>query len=87
MKKIIVILVILFSGLLIAQQQPDDLQKVKDALVVQVLKTQDLEKQNANLISILNGFGEDVKNTKTITQLDSVRIKWGIVKEEKKERK
>jgi cell shape-determining protein MreC len=79
--KNVIIILILFSAVSFAQQQSDDLQKVKDALVNQVLKTQDLEKQNANLNTTIQRVAEDLKKVKTIEQLDSLKTIWGIAED------
>jgi hypothetical protein len=62
--------------------QKEDLQKVKDALVNSVIYCQELEKQNANLQSIIKRVAEDLKKVNTIEQLDSLKVAYGI--EEKK---
>jgi hypothetical protein len=80
MKKIIVVLLIFAGGIVLAQDKTDDLQKVKDALVNQVIYTQDLEKQNANLTKTIQKVADDLKNIKTIEQLDSLKIVYGIKK-------
>lgn len=64
-------------------QKPDDLQKVKDALVNSVMYCQELEKQNANLNAIIKRVAEDLKKVKTIEQLDSLKVVYGI--EQRKE--
>lgn len=84
MKRILVIVFLVFLAFVSkAQQAPDDLQKVKDALVNSVMYCQELEKQNANLNAIIKKVGEDLKKVTTIEQLDSLKVVYGI-KEEKK---
>ena len=73
-----ILLSMLFLSFCYAQEKPDELQKVKDALVVQVIKTQDMEKQYANLTAYLNKVGEDLKAVKTIAQLDSLKSIYGL---------
>jgi hypothetical protein len=57
-----------------------ELQKVKDALVISVIHCQDLEKQNEYLNSVIKKVAEDLKLIKTIQQLDSLKIVYGINK-------
>jgi hypothetical protein len=78
MKIFCVILLSLFAFSVFAQEKPDDLQKVKDALVNQVLKTQELEKKNAEMANFLSKFGDELKAVKTIQQLDSLKILYGL---------
>jgi len=79
---------ILFSVISFAQQeakeQTEDLQKVKDALVNSTLYVQELQKQNNELNIILQRVANDLKNVKTIMQLDSLKKAYGIVSEEPK---
>ena len=80
MKRIKILIVLLFFSaiLILAQDKPDDLQKVKDALVNSVLYSQALEKQNANLNATIQKIAEDLKNISTIKQLDSLKVVYGI---------
>jgi hypothetical protein len=80
----IVLALILISGLAFAQQKPDDLQRVKDALVSQTILVQDLEKQNLELKGIIQRVSDDLGKIKTISQLDSLKQVYGIVEEQKK---
>jgi hypothetical protein len=81
MKRIKILITLLFlTGITIAQDMSNDLQKVKDALVNQVLYTQELEKQNANLNATIQKVAEDLKKVETIEQLDSLKIVYGIKK-------
>ena len=77
----------MFSTSVFAQEKPDDLQKVKDALVIQVLKTQELEKKNGELTSFLTKLGEELKAVKTIQQLDSLKTFYGLAEKESKAKK
>jgi len=86
MKRIQIILVCLVLTTCYAfsqQKPPDDLQKVKDALVNSVIYCQELEKQNANLNAIIKKVAEDLEKVVTIEQLDSLKVVYGI-KEPKK---
>jgi hypothetical protein len=83
----IVLALILISGLAFAQQKPDDLQRVKDALVSQTLLVQDLEKQNLELKGIIQRVGDDLKLIKTVAQLDSLKTVYGIVVDDPKKKK
>ena len=85
MKKIqlLIVFLVFLSLMAMAQQKPDDLQKVKDALVTSVIKCQELEKQNADLNAILKRVAEDLKKVKTIEQLDSLKVAYGIKEPEK----
>jgi hypothetical protein len=80
MKKLRILIVMLFltTGTALTQQKPDDLQKVKDALINSVLYSQELEKQNANLNATIQKVAEDLRNVNTIEQLDSLKIVYGI---------
>jgi hypothetical protein len=79
MKRIkLLILLALLTFTVKAQEKPDDLQKVKDALVNSVMYCQELEKQNANLNAIIKKVGEDLKLVVTIEQLDSLKVVYGI---------
>jgi hypothetical protein len=62
-------------------QQKDDLTKVKDALVNYVLYSQEIDKQNIRLSNDLKRILEDIKNIKTIAQLDSLKGVYGILEE------
>jgi hypothetical protein len=84
MKKILTVFLLLITLISIGQDKSDDLQKVKDALVNSVLYSQALEKQNANLNATINKIAEDLKNTNTIEQLDSLKIVYGIKSNKKK---
>jgi hypothetical protein len=86
MKKFIVA-VFFMVAFVQAQQKPDDLQKVKDALVLNVLYSQDLEKQNIRLNTAIQKIGEDFKLIKTIAQLDSLKKVYGIVEEKEQIKK
>ena len=59
-------------------QKPDELLKVKDALVTSVIKCQELEKQNADLKDMLKRVGDDLRKIETIEQLDSLKVVYGI---------
>ena len=76
--KNIAVILVLFTCVSFAQQQPEDLQKVKEALVNQVLYTQALEKDNISLKAQLQQVGIELKAVKTMAQLDSLKIVWGI---------
>jgi len=81
MKRIQIILVCLVLTTCYAfsqQKPPDDLQKVKDALVNSVIYCQELEKQNANLNAIIKKVAEDLEKVVTIEQLDSLKVVYGI---------
>jgi hypothetical protein len=87
MKRItlLIVFIILVPVLLSSQnfeEVPKDteLQKVKDALVISVIHCQDLEKQNEYLNSVIKKVAEDLKLIKTIQQLDSLKIVYGINK-------
>lgn len=84
---VIIVLMLMFSTSVFAQEKPDDLQKVKDALVIQVLKTQELEKKNGELTSFLTKLGEELKAVKTIQQLDSLKTFYGLAEKESKAKK
>ena len=76
--KLIVVLLIFTVAFVLSQQTPDDLQKVKDALINEVLYSQELEKQNANLNKTIQKIAEDLKNITTAEQLDSLKVVYGI---------
>jgi hypothetical protein len=84
MKRILIVLLVCLPFTVSAQNK-DDLQKVKDALVNSVIYCQELEKQNANLNTMLKKVADDLKKVQTIEQLDSLKIVYGI--EEKKKKK
>jgi hypothetical protein len=84
MKRILIGALLLTTCLAFSQDQPSDLQKVKDALVNSVLYCQELEKQNANLNATIKKVAEDLKNVSTIEQLDSLKVAYGISKSNKK---
>ena len=81
MKRILIILACLVFTTCYAfsqQKPPDDLQKVKDALVNSVIYCQELEKQNANLNAIIKNVDEDLEKVVTIEHLDSLKVVYGI---------
>lgn len=85
--KLSIIFLVLLAFTARAQQAPDDLQKVKDALVNSVIYSQELEKQNANLNAVIKKVAEDLKKVVKIEQLDSLKVVYGIklVEEPKKQ--
>ena len=76
--RILIVLLFLLPFLAGSQQNTDDLQKVKDALVNSVIYCQELEKQNANLNATLQKVADDLRIIETIEQLDSLKIIYGI---------
>jgi hypothetical protein len=83
-----IVTLILFTVVSFAQQQPpEDLQKVKDALVNSTIQIQELQKQNNNLTQTLQRVADDLKKIKTVVQLDSLKKVYGIVEESKDEKK
>lgn len=76
MKTLLIVLLVLIAVPVFAQS--NDLQKVKDALVNQVLYTQALEQENVNLKTNLQRIADDLKLIKTAEQLDSLKKSYGI---------
>jgi hypothetical protein len=80
--KLLIVFLIFVPIIAVAQQSEqkakDDLQRVKDALVNSVIYAQELEKQNASLNALIKKVAEDLKNTSTIKQLDSLKVVYGI---------
>jgi hypothetical protein len=87
MIKKLILLILCFSAFSFAQQQPDDLQKLKDALVNQLLYSQALEKENTNLRGQINQVAADLKKVKTMVQLDSLKVVYGIDESKKDSKK
>jgi hypothetical protein len=82
MKKIF-FMVLVLTSLALAQGLGDDPQKVKDAYVDCTLYAQQLAMENAKLNADLQRVLKDLTLIKTITQLDSLKKVYGIVKEGK----
>jgi hypothetical protein len=81
MKRIKLLIVFLaFLPLMLSSQQAinDDLQKVKDALVNQVIYSQELERQVNNLNATIKKVAVDLVKIETIEQLDSLKVVYGI---------
>jgi hypothetical protein len=64
-------------------QDPDESQKIKDALIAFVLLSKDMEKQNNTLVATIKKIVDDLKEVKTIEQLTALRTTYGISIEEK----
>ena len=77
---------ILFSTVSFAQQKPDELQTVKDALVTSTIQTQELIKKNQEQANMLQRVADDLVKIKTIEQLDSLKQVYGIIPEPKKKK-
>jgi len=80
MKRILIVLLILTTGVIFAQDPNNDVNKLKDAIVNQVLYTQAVEQENTNLKATIKKVAEDLKNINTIKKLDSLKIVYGINK-------
>jgi hypothetical protein len=78
--KLLIVLLVFLPLMASSEQDTDDLQKVKDALINSVMYCQQLEKQNANLNATIQKIAVDLKGVQTINQLDSLKIVYGIKK-------
>jgi thiamine biosynthesis lipoprotein ApbE len=75
---VLVVLVFTFALAFPQQQQPDELQRVKDALVISTIQVQDLAKKNQELSFTIQRIADDLRSVKTIEQLDSLKQIYGI---------
>jgi alcohol dehydrogenase class IV len=86
--KNVIATLILFSVISFAQQQTsEDIQRIKDALIISTIQVQDLAKKNQELALTIQRIADDLKATKTIEQLDSLKQVYGIPAETKEQNK
>jgi hypothetical protein len=64
-------------------QDPDEPQKIKDALIAFVLLSKDMKKQNNTLVATIKKIVDDLKEVETLEQLTALRITYGISMEGK----
>lgn len=93
MKKLVLAILIL-GGTLLAQAPQDvtalqnevtvlraELQQVKDGLIKETLDNQALVTEVQRLNGVINKVAQDLKQTKTVEQLDALKVAYGIEKE------
>jgi alcohol dehydrogenase class IV len=86
--KNVIATLILFSVICFAQQQTsEDIQRIKDALIISTIQVQDLAKKNQELALTIQRIADDLRATKTIEQLDSLKQVYGIPVETKEQNK